>query len=432
MTSFYNAVLRRDVDAAPDDVMDVASRQGDVQPASRPAQTRAIILFFNGTFVHRRNGAHARVSALLRFLTGRGCRVILYSYADHPDCPWAEEEEARFARDYPGVELVLDRRPRALNLAIRAKRLLAGFWPGLAPRLIRSGVSGATPGLARLVEREPDAVYIVNYANGLFDLNGLPPSAPVIVETHDLDFVQFSKRFGHALTSLRIMGKFRAEMALLERAQALIAIAPTESGMFKTFFPAKPVFFIPDYGVDTPPPPGALGAEDIDLLFIGSENPFNVEGLRGFMVEQADFLKGRTMAVAGSVCRDPGLRAEAARHAGVSLLGFVDEIAPLFARSRLVVSPVDGTGLKIKVVEALAAGKPVFGSRHTLEGLPGSPYDCTFPIDAEAMADMLADEPRRRAAGEAARRYAERLEQEGETGELVTFLHTTGACPAEA
>jgi hypothetical protein len=393
---------------------------------------KPIILFFNGTFVHRRNGAHARVSALLRFLAGHGCRVIVYSYADHPDCPWTAEEEARFARDYPGMELVLDRRPSLLRLATRAKRLLGGVLPALTPRLMRAGMPGATPAFAALRAREPEAVYLVNYANGLFDLNGLAGTNPIVVETHDLDFVQFSKRFGHPLTSLRIMTKFRAELALLNCAQGLIAIAPTESGMFKTFFPGKPVYFIPDYGVDLPSPlPATVEGEDVfDLLFMGSDNPFNVGGLRSFLAGQGAFLRERTMAVAGSVCRDLGVREEAARHPGVSLLGYVDEIAPLFARSRIVVSPVDGTGLKIKVVEALAAGKPVFGSRHTLDGLPGRADDCVFPIDADEMAALLADEPRLRAAGEAARRYAEGLGDQGEAPALLDFLRAAGACPA--
>ena len=240
--------------------MDSGSRSG-VKP---------IILFFNGTFVHRLNGAHVRVSNLLEFLLTSGYRVILYSYADHPDCPWGLNEIALFHEMFPTVELVLDRRPRHFKLWKRANKMLSGMFPSLTNALIRAHLPGATPNYARLAANEPNAVLIVNYANGFIELNGVS-SDLTIIETLDLDFLQFSKRFGFSLTSLKIVSKFRSEFSLLAAASALIAIAAPEAGLFRLCFPKKPVFFVPEYTSARAPIAKSEAIRiDYDLVFVGS------------------------------------------------------------------------------------------------------------------------------------------------------------------
>lgn len=389
----------------------------------RPAP---IILYFNGTFVNRTNGAHVRMSALLRFLLAGPDPVIVYSYADHPDCPWGAAEIARFAHDFPKARLVLDRRPAWLVLATKAKKWLSGAVPGWAPWLLALRLPGATPGYERLCHGFPDARLIVNYANGLVELNGVVPGRAVI-ETHDLDFLQFSKRFGHALSSRRIAAKFRSEFALLDHAAALISIAPIEAGLFRLCFAEKAVFFIPDYGVSgAPRPVPQARPAEYDLLFVGSENPFNVAGIVGFMAAHRAFLRHHDLVIAGRASLDPEVVAAAAGCARVRLLGFVDDIDALYRRARLVISPVDGTGLKIKVVEALAAGKPVFGSRHTIDGLPPGSGGCVFPIDPAAMTAMLDDPDALARAGLAARAYARNLASTADLAAFEAFLKKWG------
>lgn len=84
------------------------------------------------------------------------------------------------------------------------------------------------------------------------------------------------------------------------------------------------------------------------------------------------------MKVAGSVAR-----AIAAAPEGVTMLGVVGDLAPLYAEAGVVISPLfTGSGLKIKLVEALAAGKAVVGTNITAQG-----------VEAQvAGAMMIADE----------------------------------------
>lgn len=394
-------------------------------PRSAP---RTLILYFNGTFVNRQNGAHSRVKSLLTFLLGCGCAVTMYSYANHVECPWGPEEIALFKQQFPTVPLVLDRRTSPLLYWSKIRKKLSGMFPALIPRLLKLRLPGATPGYDALRRKHPDALYIVNYANGLLELNGVRPR-DCAIETHDLDFLQFSKRFRHEITSTRIIEKFRSEIGLLQSAGALLSIAKTETGMFRLFFPDKQVFFLPNYRA-AGPQAGAIRVSspgyDYDMLFVGSRNPFNVDGIAGFLASQSALLQRFSLAIAGEVSLNPRIIAAAAGANHVSLLGFVDDLDALYPRVKVVIAPVDGTGLKIKVMEALAAGKPVFGSRHALDGLPEGSDRCAFPIEPAQMAAMLLDPVRLETASKAALAYSQTPSIAGDLADFQTFLNQVG------
>jgi glycosyltransferase involved in cell wall biosynthesis len=386
----------------------------------RPAP---LIVYFNGTFMNRHNGAHARVMGLLSYLVDGGHDVILYSFADHADCPWGDAEIDAFARRYPTITLILDWRPPWLTRLTKVRKLISGMFPSLAREIASLSIPFATPNFRRLRRALPGAIFIVNYANGLLELNGADPDR-TIIETHDLDFVQFATRFGHAITSRRIGAKFRSEFGLLGSAAALIAIAPVETGLFRLGLPGKRVFYVPRYGGEASERMAQPSSPHrYDILFVGSENPFNVQGILDFVSRHGGFLSTRTLAVAGRVSLDAKVAAALACTNGISLLGFVDDLAALYAQARIVVSPVGGTGLKIKVIEALAAGKPVFGSQHTLDGLPPGADGCAFAICEDAMAALLGDPAALVAAEEAARRYARGLSNAGDLGAFSSFLN---------
>lgn len=371
--------------------------------------------------------------ALLRYLVNCRCRVILYSYANHPDCPWGDREIARLAITFPTVSLVLDRRSRWLHFWTRTKKLLTSVFPSLTSRLLVARLPSVSPHYDRLRGEHPSALYVVNYANGLLELNGVDPGN-VIVETHDLDFLQFAMRYGFALTSRKISGKFRSEFSLLASASALIAIAKTETGLFRLCFSEKPVFFIPDYGIKNyGSSQGKVGATSrcrafYDVLFVGSENLLNSRGIVDFMDTHRAWLGNYRLAIAGNVSFVPEVVSTVSTIPNASLLGFVDDIEDLYNRTKIVVSPVSGTGLKIKVVEALAAGKPVFGSRHSIEALPPGADECAFILNTAHMSEMLADPDLLASAGNAARVFAQSLHHRGDLADFRSFLVEMGVC----
>jgi hypothetical protein len=372
-----------------------------------------LVVYFNGTFVHNENGAHARMREQLQWLAAHFSPVVLYSYANHPDCPWGESEVSLFQAQFPNVELVLDQRTSALDRATRIKNACLALAPQWANQLLAWHVKGATPGYDRLRASGMKALF-VNYVDAPSQLNGIDPSH-CIIETHDLKFLHYAKKFDRPIADLRVMGKLRSEVTILEAAGGLIAIAPPENAMFRLWFPKVPAFYVPAYSCPTQSFENASGVPQYDLLFVGSENHFNIEGITQFLQRNAGWVGTWRIAIAGRACTVPELRTVTENFANVQMLGYVEDLGTLYTKTRAVLSPVEGTGLKMKVIDALRFGKPVFASSHTIQGLPPGSEACVFPLKAENIAALLRDEGACQAASSAARQYAASL---GGTGDI--------------
>ena len=105
----------------------------------------------------------------------------------------------------------------------------------------------------------------------------------------------------------------------------------------------------------------------------------------------------------------------AAASARVEAVGFVEDIATELARARVVIVPLwQGGGTRLKVLEALAAGRPVVGTPVGVEqigfeaGRHGHLGRTPSEL-ADATASVLADPAAARALGHEGRRLAERF-----------------------
>jgi len=88
---------------------------------------------------------------------------------------------------------------------------------------------------------------------------------------------------------------------------------------------------------------------------------------------------------------------------GVRFHGVVDDLAPLYASAGIVISPLlQGSGLKIKLIEALANGKASVVTGVTLQGVEAQLRDAVVRADsAKDFADTilrLQDDPAARLA----------------------------------
>jgi glycosyltransferase involved in cell wall biosynthesis len=388
------------------------------------SSSRDVIVYFNGTFMERLNGAHARMDSFLRFLLRHFERVVVYSFRNHPTCPWTDELVQRFAAEYPQAQLVLEERTPRLVAMTRLKNTLAMFFPSLVRQIIRLSLPGAAPAYASLMQEHPAAALIINYVDGLTQLNGVP-NREFVVETHDIKFINYRFQAHKPATDIRTISKFRSEIALLSTAQAVIAISPTENHFFGMLVDRAKVLYIPEFNQEARVEEvEAEDAEDFlyDLVFVGSDNILNVDGLVGFLQEHETWLRNYRVAVCGKVCQQPDVIQVAKRYPNVSLLGFVDDIDQIYRRSQAAVSPVVGTGLKIKIVDALAKGKPVFASQSSLAGLPPGYEGCVFPIHRQVVSRILDHEENRRAAVQESRAYFASFGQRGDHEELLSLL----------
>jgi glycosyltransferase involved in cell wall biosynthesis len=363
------------------------------------------------------------MASLLRYLVDAGCLVTLFSFANHPTEPWVETAQIAFKNAFPTVRLVLDTQTALLRRLTFLKNAVSSFLPARAQWIIARHLRGASPNYEALVAESSDAVWIVNYADGLTQLNGIP-SAPIVVETHDVKFVQVAKKDCTSPFNFRSLLRMRSEIGVLNCAAAIIAISPVEAGFFRTVLTGPDTFYIPKYGSSASvrradrPKDGYL----YDLIFVGSDMFQNARGLLEFFETNKSWLMSLRIAVAGRVCENSSIREFKQGRPHINLLGFVEDLSTVYATSKAAISPVDGTGLKIKAVEALGHGRPVFASRHSMEGLAAGYGRCVFPIERTYIERVLFDDATLEEAQTAALAYWENLETVGDLTAFWSFL----------
>jgi succinoglycan biosynthesis protein ExoO len=141
------------------------------------------------------------------------------------------------------------------------------------------------------------------------------------------------------------------------------------------------------------------------VLFVGSNTAPNVFGLRWFLASIWPVVRSSvpdaTLLVAGSVCGTVTHMPD-----GVRLLGRVRDLAPLYCDAAVVVSPLQvGSGLKIKLIEALGHGKAVVATSVTMQGVEQDGVVAVADQPAEfaaAVVELLSDETLRLAQAGAA------------------------------
>jgi len=144
-----------------------------------------------------------------------------------------------------------------------------------------------------------------------------------------------------------------------------------------------------------------------ELLFVGSNTAPNTDGLQWFFDAVWPLVlakaPGARLTVAGSVSRGVSRWPQNVRSVGV-----VPSLSDYYADAGVVISPLRaGSGLKIKLIEALAAGKAIVATSVTLQGVADVVGGAVEAADAPepfaaAILRLLNDPDRRQAMGDAA------------------------------
>lgn len=104
-----------------------------------------------------------------------------------------------------------------------------------------------------------------------------------------------------------------------------------------------------------------------DVFFIGFHNTFNVEGLQWFLEKVYPLLKkDLRILLVGSATNDLKIKYE-----NVDILPFVPDLDEIYTNVKVVICPMfQGTGMKVKVVEAMSKGLPVVCNERGVDGMP--------------------------------------------------------------
>jgi glycosyltransferase involved in cell wall biosynthesis len=168
----------------------------------------------------------------------------------------------------------------------------------------------------------------------------------------------------------------------LDRADVVLAIQPEEARDFASRTSARVELI--EYAI--PPRPARPRANARPVVgYFGSGNPWNVASLTAFdrvLVSRRD-VPDAEFLVLGGITRAIGPLAV------FQPAGRVARVADAYERLDLIVNPMrQGTGLKIKTVEALAYGRAVLSTRDGGIGLESCGADLLL-ADLDALADRL-------------------------------------------
>lgn len=232
---------------------------------------------------------------------------------------------------------------------------------------------------------------LVNYVFLSKCLASVPAGIVTIIDTHD----RFGNRKAQYAVTRGDPNFFyctdKDEAAGLRRADLILAIQERERDHFR-YSTGRDVLVLPpalkverNFG-----PPRRLEA----VGFVGHGNDANLVSISTFADHWSRLWRPELpiLKIAGEICT--ALPSEP--RPGIELLGYVAKLEDFYDAVELIVAPMSmGTGLKLKVAEGLAFGKPVVGTALAFEGFPTRSADHCLP-GPEAVANRIAaisDEP---------------------------------------
>lgn len=158
--------------------------------------------------------------------------------------------------------------------------------------------------------------------------------------------------------------------------------------------------------------PRPFSERDHSTLFVGTLSwHANQEGLHWYARSVLPHISNaiRLDVVGGGAVK--ALQNELTSHANVNMHGYVHDIEIYYSRSKCLVAPLlSGSGIKIKIVHALAKGLPVITTTTGIEGFPsgyeGAVLVSDDPVEfAKIVRNVLEDEESWTAASLAAQNY---------------------------
>jgi succinoglycan biosynthesis protein ExoO len=261
------------------------------------------------------------------------------------------------------------------------------------------------------------------------------PKAQSLVVMHDL-FCSRTDQFASASASDSVASIDEAtELALLGAADVIVAIQENEARFVAERLPQRRVIVAP---MATDTVDDAQPGDGRTVLFVGSSTAPNVVGLRWFLDSVWPQLKRDRpdceLLVAGRV-----QQAFHEARTGVHFLGMVDDLEPLYRRAAVVISPlIVGSGLKIKLIEALGRGKAVVATSVTVDGVADQVRSAvTIADDATdfgaAVSRLLSDDRLRLQQCREALQVAKRsFSAEACYADLLNYLEDSAREPNEA
>jgi glycosyltransferase involved in cell wall biosynthesis len=337
------------------------------------------------------------------------------------------DDDLAAPRSYPELEQYCSQiDPVPWHPQSHSSKLLSVARDSCAPRKLFSDyryflTSAYLPAMASLIQDARDDKYDIVYASEPVAFYAWRFSTPKVMHAFDCRSAEFYREYLRARRSMDKLYWFctylatrTAEKKLLAAFDASIVVSDKEYHAMKMLCPEARCITVPN-GVDIDFfKPLAISEEWPSLVFVGymSSHP-NVDAITYFHSQVYDTLKRRfpnlKLFVVGQ--NPPPAVRTLATDPSICVTGFVEDVRPYVARASVVIAPfVSGMGIKNKVLEAMAMGKPVVTTSIGVRGINATHGDhlciADSPLEfADQVEALLLDKPKRRRIGHQAREF---------------------------
>lgn len=248
---------------------------------------------------------------------------------------------------------------------------------------------------------------------------------PTLLFTHNVEAKIF-KRHLEAATNPATKLLWSSQQKRMERFEEksinsfdrVIAVSDNDASIFEQEYGAQNAVSIPTgVDIDLYQPGDHAKEEATNIVFCGSMDWLpNEDGVRYFLTDIAPLLDARlqkwSLTVVG---RNPSdaMQTLAKQNPNVTLTGWVDDVRPYLEKAGICVVPLRiGGGTRMKIYEAMAMGKAVVATTVGAEGLEVEDKRDIRLVDeptdiADAIVELITEEPIRRAMERSARQLVE-------------------------
>ncbi len=361
---------------------------------------KKILVFYPYNPFTKAHGVHARFIQLFKYMKSRGFTIDMLTHKNYGD-PW--DDVMVMSHD---IEKMID------NLHINdvkvSQRKETGFFQKIINWIFFKGIRGTEitdldtfPDFAyknlqnqfnQIIKQTQYDIVLVTYPMWANLVKKLDKKITRIMTIEDfMSLNYFDKSDGR----INVGNYISEEIKRTNYFDKIICISKDEKVFFERFCRNPEFYHIPHMM--------PLKAVDesirkkIDLLYVGSNNQFNRDGMIWFFEKIVPLLNPQyKLTVIGKVNEHLGKYKK--MYNQFDFINFAEELDPYYQSSKLTICPMfGGTGLKIKVVESLSFAIPCVTTPYGVIGMEQSNKNgCVVTDNAELYAmhirDLLEDD----------------------------------------
>lgn len=315
---------------------------------------KKILFVYPHNFLDRNMGTNNRVYSLAKYLKEQGCIIDLYACNKMLSKSFKSFEKMNSEKIIDNLFLYNFRKTlrykKLQSLNILKKRNELEDW--VTPSMRKQFKS--------IVKNEYDYVvmfylYTAKLLDGIDDLK----RKIYFME----DFLSVSQYTSGSIKDLG--GPFSSEIKRLDYFDEIVCISNDEKLFFEKVVPSKKYYFIPHLLEEKHNE--TINKKKYDLLYIGFDNRFNIDGMKWFLNYVYPYLsKEIKILVVGKITNYIS-----DEYDNITKIEYVQDLFELYHDSKISICPLlGGTGMKIKVVEAMSYGIPVVCTTRGVDGFP--------------------------------------------------------------